>query len=716
MLPNPHRKSNSVCKKVGENCFLKCLALQYGCELEESVNTGKKILLLFLMLATLLVGLSAQELDTLLLADVPIVYGEADLRQRIVERTKTERPSLALVLSGGSARAFAHIGVLQYLEEQGIIPDLIISNSMGSIVGLLYAAGLSPDQILEAVSNVSLQSLFDLTLPLEGGLLESSRFLSHVASLLGPDLQLETLPIPIIVITEDMVTKRQVHICSGDFYTVMQASYALPVYFPPVEYKGHLLLDGGITNLVPAKLAYEYADEVIVSSTFYDIDTLNLKNALTILNVSIDLGKRRNGVHELKGVLDDAIWIRNAVEDVSFMEFSKVEELAKKGYASAKQQEEKIAALVKTKDSFALDGHRAQLDSQYADSFARYQLFSHVPLHVPSHVLGFGLDSEFHDKDSTLLQDDVTFGLKYQWRTGDFALSVNGGLSLQLMSNDQFSVAPALRTELQYHFLRYFRAKAHASCIYDMSKNAPILTLGSDLEGRMYVMDEKMRLSLRQSYEQLNNFKDSDHLSFWDGHSYVLSTEAKMLLSLPEGGAWNLNDSSFSLFYQNLGDFTDQRSFLGFRVETEGVYRPYNVFAGFKSFSRFALDGQGAVPFFLSDGFRTTNSGIKSQGHDFDAVGPNPANHLVGMSFSLGYRMPFNPTMAELLIFSNTSAAIYTDLLFYEQTFKPALSLGVELHSDLSLLGIRTLPLTVSVGWDQSLNTVVWGFVFNLLF
>lgn len=278
------------------------------------MNTAKRLLVMVLLLCMAFSALSAQDADDILLADVPIAYGEARFRERIFERTQGERSAVGLVLSGGSARAFAHIGVLKYLEEQGIVPDFIISNSMGSIVGLMYAAGLSPDQILESITSVSIQSLFDLTLPLQGGLLDSSRFIAKMTSLLGENTKLEELPIPIIVIAEDMVTKRQILISEGDFSTVLRASYALPVYFQPVEFRGHLLLDGGVTNLVPVDLASSFADSLIISTTFYDVDTLNLRNPLTILNVSVDLGKRRRGVEELKRALPKqsgfAIWLK----------------------------------------------------------------------------------------------------------------------------------------------------------------------------------------------------------------------------------------------------------------------------------------------------------------------------------------------------------------------------------------------------------------------
>ena len=95
-------------------------------------------------------GLSA---DDLILADIPIAYGEEEFRSRILERTGGERDPIGLVLTGGSARAFAHLGVLEYMEENGIEPDFIISNSMGSIIAVLYAAGLSPQQIADHVGD-----------------------------------------------------------------------------------------------------------------------------------------------------------------------------------------------------------------------------------------------------------------------------------------------------------------------------------------------------------------------------------------------------------------------------------------------------------------------------------------------------------------------------------------------------------------------------------
>ncbi|NCC13277.1 MAG: patatin [Spirochaetia bacterium] len=684
--------------------------------MEGIVNTAKRLLVMVLLLCMTFSALSAQDADDILLADVPIAYGDARFRERIFERTQGERSAVGLVLSGGSARAFAHIGVLKYLEEQGIVPDFIISNSMGSIVGLLYAAGLSPDQILESITSVSIQSLFDLTLPLRGGMLDSSRFIAKVSSLLGEDIQLENLPIPIIVIAEDMVTKRQILISEGDFSTVLRASYALPVYFQPVEFRGHLLLDGGVTNLVPVDLASSYADSLIISTTFYDVDTLNLRNPLTILNVSVDIGKRRQGVEELKRSLPEAIWIRNMVEDVSFMEFSKVEYLAQKGYESAALQSEALAELPKLKDSYVLDELRAKLGQQLEASSDAYRLFEQVPLTRDSHLLGIGFDSDFGTDDVSLLKDDTTLGLKYLYRTGNLSVGVNTGYSFNFVSNDQFSAEPAVRAQVDYVFLKYLRARGSVSYVHDIAANAPMLSLGAVLEGRMYFFEDLLRLSLTNSVEHLSDFKDSTHLNFYDGNLYLYHARLQARLT-PEGtNTWHFPTSSFSVSYQVLGDYSVSRSFLGTRLETELADGRTCLFGTLKTFNRFALDGKGDVPFFFADGFRTTSSTIKAQGHDL-SVAVNPANHLVGLQMSFGYKpVSFSPTMAELLLFKNSSVAIYTDLLWNEKSFEPALSLGLELSTDISLLGIRTLPLTVYGGWDQKVNTFVWGFWFNVAF
>ena len=99
------------------------------------------LLILFAALSALYSNDASSYVDDILVSDIPITYGDESFRARILEKTGGEREPVGLVLTGGSARAAAHIGVLKYLEEEGIVPDFIISNSMGSIIGMLYAVG-----------------------------------------------------------------------------------------------------------------------------------------------------------------------------------------------------------------------------------------------------------------------------------------------------------------------------------------------------------------------------------------------------------------------------------------------------------------------------------------------------------------------------------------------------------------------------------------------
>ena len=122
--------------------------------------------------------------DQIMMADIPFTYGDAEFIRR-VEKRAGEREPVGLVLSGGSARAFAHIGVLKRMEELGVVPDFIVANSMGSIVGLLYGAGFSPDQISEIIRTTNIGELFRLTFPVGGGVINVGKFSGLLHSYVG---------------------------------------------------------------------------------------------------------------------------------------------------------------------------------------------------------------------------------------------------------------------------------------------------------------------------------------------------------------------------------------------------------------------------------------------------------------------------------------------------------------------------------------------------
>ena len=333
---------------------------------------------IFILLLTFLIaGFSfSEEFDysnidgDLFLTDIPEYLGEAAFIEKVNQKGGG-KPPLGLVFSGGAARAFAHIGVLKKLEEENIFPDFIVANSMGSIVALLYAAGVSPDMIQQMMLDYNTEDLFRPVIPLNGGVLDSGRFISILYEILG-DLDLSVLKIPVAIISEDLVSRRQIVFMEGDFYKILQGSISMPFSFPPVPYKDMMLIDGGVTNLVPIDVAAKYTDRIIVSTALYDRES-SFRSFTTVLNRAFDIGKTRKGVNQLKTF--NPLIIRCDVEGYSFMAFQKIDEIVDKGYQSAEEvisrQKESFSGL----KSYFNQDRISQLEEERASVADSYEIF-----------------------------------------------------------------------------------------------------------------------------------------------------------------------------------------------------------------------------------------------------------------------------------------------------------------------------------------------------
>ena len=636
--------------------------------------------------------------NELLAANIPITYGDANFRQRILERTNGEREPVGLVLSGGSARAFAHIGVLKYLEEQGIVPDFIISNSMGSIVALLYGAGLSPEQIITVCSSINMGQLFDLTLPLGGGFLDTSRFSALVENFLGEGLRLEDLPIPVMVVSEDLATKRQSLIAEGDFISILEASFVLPVYFSPVEYNGHLLIDGGMTNLVPLKVAYDYSHTVVVSTTFYEGIGINLRNSVSIVNVAFDIGKRRQGVVELLSY-PDTLWIRCDVEGFSFMDFSAIGEIVVKGYDSAAAHKDELARLDARGAGQATRTVRADFSAREKSVIHNYSLFERVNQSRFSHQLFPGITSYQYDGDPWILRDDNVLGLSYdlRWKLIDF--SIDAGMGWK--STVPMDAYPAMMTSLRAHLLPFMMATVDLGFFWD-STWLPSYYSRVGLDMRHAMFSERLEISLAGSLE--NQLSSKFSLS-------------GMLLTAGTNVKWtNTHGYPFAISvgtdWQMAGTY--DRSFINVKMRSLFPL-PYDLFIEGSFNGRFALDGKGEVPFYMADQFRTTDPVLSTQGSLSPAGALNPANYLISSRLQFSWQpKSFKPTFGEMMILKDSKVGVYTDLLYNSvgQVW-PSVSVGLELSTELALLGLKGTTLSGFVGYDQRVNNIVWGFVFR---
>lgn len=184
-------------------------------------------------------------------------------------------PRVALVLSGGSARAFAHVGVLKVLEANGLRPDIVVGASGGSLVGALYASGLSISQVEEAVSDVDASLLSDVVLPKLGalpgelGLVRGEKLRAFLASRLAK-ARIEDFPIRFAAVATNLHDGSPVILNAGDAATAVQASTAIPGLVAPVQTPAGMLADGQISAPVPVDAARRlHADVVIAVDVVY---------------------------------------------------------------------------------------------------------------------------------------------------------------------------------------------------------------------------------------------------------------------------------------------------------------------------------------------------------------------------------------------------------------------------------------------------------------
>ncbi|WP_067520298.1 patatin-like phospholipase family protein [Endozoicomonas ascidiicola] len=168
------------------------------------------------------------------------------------ELFKTKPYRLGLTLSGGGAKCMAQIGLLQYLKEQGIAPDIVAGTSGGAMVGALYCAGYEPDEILEFFISTKMFSLRNLSFN-SLGLIDSEKAAKNLAPYFRED-RFEALKKPLHVVATDLNRAQQVVFNSGPLINALAASSAYPGMFTPLTWNNTVYADGGIINNYPADL------------------------------------------------------------------------------------------------------------------------------------------------------------------------------------------------------------------------------------------------------------------------------------------------------------------------------------------------------------------------------------------------------------------------------------------------------------------------------
>ena len=233
---------------------------------------------------------------------------------------------LALVLSGGAAKGFAHIGVIKVLNEYGIVPDLIVGTSMGSVVGSAYASGLSADDMINFASKITNNKVIDFSLYnllKKGHALSGKKIEKLIYNLLGSRKH-EDLKIPFVAIATELSSGKQINLNSGVVYKNVLASAAIPAVFPPVKINEKILSDGGLKDNIPANVARRLLPEAVVLSIDVigdyekQLETKGIKIVNQILNMGTLLMAQDMKIQQ---DLSD-VYIKITQPDISLMNFS----------------------------------------------------------------------------------------------------------------------------------------------------------------------------------------------------------------------------------------------------------------------------------------------------------------------------------------------------------------------------------------------------------
>ncbi len=290
-----------------------------------------------------------------------------------------------LVLSGGGARGLAHVGVLLELERAGVRIDAIVGNSMGAVIGGLYASGMPASEIERLVEGLDWRQAFrdapprgDLaprlkqldrdflvSLPVgfggDGftvprGLLQGQRLTQVLRrATLGrvTDGDFDRLPIPYRAIATDIETGAQVILDGGDLVTAMRASLSAPGLFAPVERDGRLLVDGGLVNNLPVDVARTLGVDrlIVVDVGSRPLPREALDSALAVTNQMLAVVLQQGIDRQLSTLTDADLLIEPALGELTSLDFTRVRQFVARGREATRAHEERLARWMPLQDS-----------------------------------------------------------------------------------------------------------------------------------------------------------------------------------------------------------------------------------------------------------------------------------------------------------------------------------------------------------------------------
>jgi len=236
--------------------------------------------------------------------------------------TPPPKPRIALVLGGGAARGFAHVGVIRALEQEKIPIDLVVGTSVGSLIGAIYASDLDSFELEWTAFKLEKEDLLDygvLSAVMGMGLARGEKLEEFVKSRIKP-ANIEDLKLPFAAVATDLNWGTKVVLDRGSVSRAVRASSAIPGVFQPVQHLGKILVDGGVVDNIPISVARaQGADLVIAVDISESVGNTHITNLVDVMIQATNIMFALNVEHS-KRTAD--VLIAPAVGDVGMLDFT----------------------------------------------------------------------------------------------------------------------------------------------------------------------------------------------------------------------------------------------------------------------------------------------------------------------------------------------------------------------------------------------------------
>ena len=255
-------------------------------------------------------------------------------------------PKVALVLSGGAARGFAHVGVIRVLEQERIPVDLVVGTSVGSLIGAMWAADRDSFELEWSAFQLEKDDLFDFGIAnavLGMGYAKGEKLEAFVRAKVKP-ANIEQLRLPFAAVATDLNWGTRVVLDHGPVARAVRASSAIPGVFEPVLHQGKLLVDGGVVDNIPVDVARaKGADLVIAVDISESVGNVKIKNAIDVVLQATNIMFAEN-VARLRADAD--VLVSPAVGDVAMLDFGQKKRCVQAGIEAARAAMPRVRAAV----------------------------------------------------------------------------------------------------------------------------------------------------------------------------------------------------------------------------------------------------------------------------------------------------------------------------------------------------------------------------------